>query len=58
MSVIFQQKYIEEAERQREKYLRDFDEYQKSESYKQFMKSKFEGKLICLLSIAVYHIDK
>jgi isopenicillin N synthase-like dioxygenase len=37
-------KYIEEAERQREKYLRDFDEYQKSESYKQFMKSKFEGE--------------
>lgn len=43
MSLLFQ-RYIETADRQRERYLREFDDYQRSEAYKQFMKSKFEGK--------------
>ena len=38
------QRYFDTAEKDKERYMREYSAYQQTESYKQFMKSKYPGR--------------
>lgn len=41
------QRFTLEAEKDRERYVKEFQEYQKSDAYREFMKSKYPG-VVCM----------
>ena len=42
--IFYKQKYLDEAEKDRERYAKEIEQYQQTEAYKLFTKKKLEGK--------------
>ena len=53
------QRYFDAAEKDKERYMREYSAYQQTESYKQFMKLKYTGivedeKISVMICLIVY----
>ena len=57
------QRYFDAAEKDKERYMKEYSAYQQTESYKQFMKLKYAGMIIkinvtiCLIVMFETRID-